>query len=126
MPLEVVEMSLNKFKEFQVVSNSVLSLPNHHPFRGKKLYQDENGKQFYESLMPKFIPQAPDDQFIQVSDSEYGRLDLISFRLYQTTRYWWILANANNIVDPFEEILPGKVLRAPSVTQLFSSILFVG
>jgi hypothetical protein len=44
-----------------------------------------------------------------------GRPDLLSYRLYGTVDYWWVLLVANNIVDPFEQLVAGKQIRVPII-----------
>ena len=44
-----------------------------------------------------------------------GRPDLISNSLYNTPELWWFICAANNIIDPFEEIIPGKKLKIPII-----------
>jgi hypothetical protein len=47
-----------------------------------------------------------------------NRLDLIASVFYNEPRYWWIIAQYNNILDPFSEITAGRVLRIPSKDRL--------
>jgi hypothetical protein len=60
-----------------------------------------------------------------VSDVQYaveniyeGRLDLIASVFYNEPRYWWIVAQLNNIIDPISEVVPGRVLRMPTKERL--------
>lgn len=59
------------------------------------------------------------------SDTEYtvdtfyeGRPDLIAASFYGEPRYWWVITQYNNIIDPIGEIVPGRVLRIPSKDRL--------
>jgi hypothetical protein len=47
------------------------------------------------------------------------RLDLISWKFYQSFDFGWLIAEHNNIMDPFEEVIVGKVLNIPSLTDYF-------
>lgn len=47
-----------------------------------------------------------------------GRLDLISAVFYGEPRWWWLIAQYNNILDPFSEITAGSVLMIPSKDRL--------
>lgn len=52
-----------------------------------------------------------------------GRLDLISALFLQEPRYWWFIAQYNNILDPFSEVREGTVLYIPpksAITARFS------
>jgi hypothetical protein len=59
------------------------------------------------------------------SDSVYvvenfyeGRLDLIASVFYNEPRYWWVIAQYNNILDPFSEVKAGRMLLIPSKDRL--------
>jgi hypothetical protein len=41
------------------------------------------------------------------------RLDLLAYRYYGDEEYWWVIALANRIQDPFA-LTPGTRLRIPS------------
>ena len=43
---------------------------------------------------------------------------LISYKLYGDTQYWWVLMIYNDIVLPFDELVPGKMLAYPSLSDL--------
>lgn len=62
-------------------------------------------------------PDAADDKFVVVSSANENRLDLVSYSNYGTPRYWWVIANINNIINPF--LVPiGTVLRLPALSSL--------
>tara|TARA_R110000737_G_C14226328_1_gene421940 strand:+ start:187 stop:486 length:300 start_codon:yes stop_codon:yes gene_type:complete len=42
-----------------------------------------------------------------------GRPDLLSFKIYGTPDYWWLLCAANKIIDPFEQLTAGKQIIVP-------------
>tara|TARA_R110000765_G_scaffold50479_1_gene102570 strand:- start:677 stop:973 length:297 start_codon:yes stop_codon:yes gene_type:complete len=44
-----------------------------------------------------------------------GRPDLISNSIYKTPDLWWLICAANNIIDPFEELISGKKLKIPII-----------
>ena len=45
-----------------------------------------------------------------------GRPDLISYDVYGTTSYWWLVCASNNIIDPFEELKAGKTIKLPIIS----------
>jgi hypothetical protein len=53
------------------------------------------------------------DKYHEVLKEEAGRLDIISNKYYNTPVYFWIIAMANNIIDPFT-VHEGEVLRIPN------------
>ena len=49
-----------------------------------------------------------------------GRLDLIAATYYNEPRYWWVIAQYNNILDAYSEVIEGVILYIPTVTRLRS------
>jgi len=45
-----------------------------------------------------------------------GRPDLLSYEVYGSVDYWWVICAANNIIDPFEQLIAGKQIRIPIIT----------
>ena len=58
------------------------------------------------------------DKVYVVENFYEGRLDLISTVFYSEPRWWWLLAQYNNILDPFSEIVTGRVLLIPNKDRL--------
>jgi len=48
---------------------------------------------------------------------EDGRPDLLSYRIYGNTQYWWILLIYNRKID-YREITTGELIRYPSIDSL--------
>jgi len=59
-----------------------------------------------------------DYSFYTVKDVDLIRPDLISFKLYGSIAYWWILMKANNIEDVWNDLYVGKILSIPSFTDI--------
>lgn len=60
-----------------------------------------------------------------VTDIEYavekfyeGRLDLISSVFYDEPRWWWVLAQYNNMTDPISETTEGRIIYIPAKDRL--------
>jgi len=51
------------------------------------------------------------------------RIDLISAEIYGDSRYWWVIAQYNDLLDPHGEITAGRMLVIPTKDRLFTSIL---
>jgi len=63
----------------------------------------------------------PDNITIRLKDSD--RLDTLSFNLYGTSHYDWVIAEFNNLKLPFEELKSLDTIIVPSPQTLFNSIL---
>jgi hypothetical protein len=64
------------------------------------------------------MPSDSSDISYAVEDFYVGRLDLIASVFYNEPRYWWVIAQYNNILDPFSEITGGRILSIPSKDRL--------
>lgn len=64
------------------------------------------------------IRTADDDSFYVVEKTTEGRLDLVAAALLGEPRYWWIIAQLNNILDPATEVVRGTILRVPSKNRV--------
>jgi len=51
--------------------------------------------------------------FHTVTDQDTKRPDMISFKIYGQTNFWWIIAKINNIEDLFNDLQEGQILRIP-------------
>ncbi len=47
-----------------------------------------------------------------------GRLDLISAVFYDEPRWWWLIAQYNNMLDPISETTAGRIIYIPSKDRL--------
>jgi hypothetical protein len=64
------------------------------------------------------IPQG-DDQYVTVKTGEEFRLDKLALRAYGSPSLWHIIARANRIFNPFDELTAGMRLRIPSKRVVF-------
>ena len=91
----------------------------------KRIIDDKNNVSYFETINKQQIPESESDTFITVTKETENRLDLISLNSYGNPLFWWIIAIANNIDDPFD-IPIGSVLRIPSIYSLYmeGSVLY--
>lgn len=78
---------------------------------------EDQGQTYLETYNQRFVPLSDEDAYHVVTHSEVNRLDLISNNHYGTPDYWWAIALANNMIDPFI-VSEGVMLRLPSLTTL--------
>lgn len=89
-------------------------------YKNLRRIQDPETKNIYhETWFQKIIDKSNEDQYFTVSVAEEGRLDIISNKYYSTSRFWWVIALANNIIDPFD-IPVDTVLRIPAIVSLYN------
>ena len=79
----------------------------------------ENSGSEYTYLNPWFadIPVSDNDTYIEITASNKYRIDTLANEYYGDSKYWWIIANVNNLSDPFE-IPVGTVLRIPPQSSI--------
>ena len=106
------------YKERTPIVVGETALPYTHRFHRSDIYVDDDGNRFYESWVGKPIPASPDDRFVEVPTGSKGRLDVMSFNAYGTSKLRWILALANDIADVHSEVLPGRLIRIPTIPSL--------
>jgi len=81
---------------YKVIYNNLqikMSRYNNNIFSSKFILDTEIKRQYYISLINPEIPRQSDD--IYVVSTVNDRLDLLAFKYYQNSTYWWIIAAAN-------------------------------
>ena len=71
------------------------------------------GKCLNTTKLP-IIEKSYQDQYI--ISREGDRLDLLSYEFYGDSRYWFVLANANNLGKGTLDVPAGKQIRIPPDT----------
>lgn len=87
-------------------------------FTRTNFYKKElvNGREEFDYLssdITDFEIKRP-TRFYTVQYDETQRPDLISIRNYGKQDYWWIILRVNDILDPWNDIEEGDVLRIPN------------
>jgi len=76
----------------------------------------------YSILRERIVFEESDsDQYYTVEEHLKNRLDLISYKYYNTAELWWVIAEANDINDPFA-IEIGTYLRIPGLSKVQTKI----
>ena len=83
-----------------------------------RLYDSEVGTYYHSTVDKASIPESDNDTYITVDRQSTNRLDVIANRVYGFSPYWWVIAVANDIIDPFN-VPYGTVLRCPPLVSLY-------
>lgn len=88
------------------------------PFQPKSLFQNTpvykvNDDLVYGLLKPAIEPSTSDPVY-KVDGLTENRLDAISNAEYGTPEFWWVIAEANNLIDVQAGVSRGDLLRIPS------------
>lgn len=73
--------------------------------------QYDNGD-FSLEYQPPQVYKSADDILHTVLEGE--TLQNIAFRYYQDSGKWYLIAEANKILNPFEDLVSGTIIRIPS------------
>lgn len=88
-------------------------------YKNVRTIQDKDTAKIYHETMNQYTVDKENEESTYIVGIETeNRLDLVSFRCYTTAKYWWVIALANYIIDPFD-VPYGTVLRIPSLTSLY-------
>jgi len=68
------------------------------------------------------VEEDDDDRYIQVTYTMKSRLDLISYVAYGSVWYWWVIAAANNIFDPWTDLRVGDQIRIPTLSRVLEAL----
>jgi nucleoid-associated protein YgaU len=90
------------------------------------VYQDSNGRYFYNLLQTVVIPSDLPKGYFKDYNVVYGDTwPLISYKNYNTPNLWWIITSVNNIMNPTQILEPAttlKVLKNEIVSLILSQI----
>jgi len=71
----------------------------------------------------RILPKDDSDLIYYVENAYEHRIDLISEAFYGDGRYWWVIAQFNDLIDPYSEVVAGRLLVLPTQSRLFTEIL---
>lgn len=63
---------------------------------------------------------SPKDIYHMVTYSD--RLDTLAFQYYRNSKYWWIIADVNDVLNPFE-LTVGQTLIIPDLDLIKAYVL---
>jgi nucleoid-associated protein YgaU len=76
----------------------------------------------YYGFTPQYdTSRKPGDQYYMVQAGD--TLHSIAWRLLGDVKLWWVVSDFNDVIDPFEELEQGSVLRLPSRARLWMEVL---
>jgi nucleoid-associated protein YgaU len=76
---------------------------------------------YYSLRQSTAYPLRNSDVFYDVQP--YDTLHKIAYLFFRNAELWWVVADFNDKIDPFEELVPGDVLRLPSSSRLWMEVL---
>jgi hypothetical protein len=122
--MSVDSYELEKYRAYPELVTD-LSLDMRSMFCGYKVFQDTfdgETRAFFESWNPEEWPDSPEDILWEIESGYETRPDMISYRFYNTTHFWWLICFVNNLNDPAYGFEPGQVIRIPPFNTITSYI----
>jgi hypothetical protein len=59
---------------------------------------------------------------ITINEDMENNADLISYKFYGTSNWWWLICYVNNITDPFTELTRGTEIVIPDLSDISNYI----
>lgn len=81
------------------------------PYDSSTLVKYSDGDVSLEPQRPSVSASSSD---IQHTVLEGETLQNIAFRYYGDSGLWYLISEANNILNPFEELTDGQIIRIPN------------
>lgn len=80
------------------------------------IHQDEDDRYYYNLLetvnFPENLPEAFFNSYtVQPGDT----FPYISYKLFSTIHVWWVIALANQIINPIKPLESGTILKIPTI-----------
>ena len=99
---------------------SIRTTPQNRTSRYRNLDRllDDESNLYVETTEPVKVPTSPTDTFHIVTKKDENRLDLIAWQYYGNSLLWWVIAEASDVVDPFD-VPRDTVLRVPDKSTIF-------
>lgn len=79
---------------------------------------DNNSDTYLETTNQTPVKESDKDIYHEVLREEENRLDIIANNYYNNPSYWWVIAMANDLVDPFY-VEAGSIIRIPNFFSLY-------
>ena len=74
---------------------------------------------FLENSLSNFTMTYP-VRYYTVVQEDLLRLDLISYKMYQTVDYWWLIGYVNGVENIWTDMAVGDLYTIPSVLDIYS------
>jgi len=81
-------------------------------YKDIKIQKDQTGRRFRQTIVLPVIDPSENDTYVI---GQYGdRLDLLAFKYYGDSSYWWIIALANDLGKGDLNVPVGVQVRIPA------------
>lgn len=121
-PITEKQLQIGFYISSKSLSSDIVSvgekfLKSYSRYSGIRKLKDSSGITLLDSYEPLNIPITEYDTYTVIDFDTENRLDILSNRVYGTWKLWWVLAQVNEIDDPFV-VERGRVMRIPDLNTL--------
>lgn len=102
-----------------------LELPFTSPYKRTQLFI-KNGRAFFGIWRPLDVQMDGDEEDVLIQRGIEGHLDLVAFVVYGDRRLWRVIAHANQIDFPMEEVTVGRRIIIPKLVHVRAALLAAG
>lgn len=85
-----------------------------------------NGRAFYGLWTPIQVDLDGDEEEYTIPQGMQGHLDLIADEFYEDRRLWRVIAHANKIDFPHEDVVAGMTIVIPKPEKVRAALLAAG
>lgn len=107
-------MAKKRTNELTALTNSGVSYTASSRYFYSSILKEGSEKRVETWDRPSF-PVSSGDKYHTITKKQKGRLDLIAEIYYGDLTLWWIIAVANNIKNPLEDMVVGSTIRIPNL-----------
>lgn len=87
-------------------------------FYNKVTVDDIEELDFLWNSISDFVTSYP-VKYYRVREEDLMRPDLISYKMYGNVQFWWFITIINGIENTFLDLVPGMLLKIPSVLDIY-------
>jgi len=73
---------------------------------------------YLHNNLTKFTMNYP-VSYYRIETQDLQRPDLISYKIYGSITYWWLLMMVNGIENPLKDMEVGQLLQIPNVLDMY-------
>jgi hypothetical protein len=79
-----------------------------------------NGDEYdhLNNTLSRFVTNYP-VLYYRVMADDVLRPDLISYKAYNSVKFWWLVCFVNKIQDPLTDIVVGDLIKLPSILDIY-------
>jgi hypothetical protein len=92
------------------------------PYKATRLFI-KAGRAFFGIWRPLEVKLEGDEEEVIIEHGLEGQLDLIADAVYGDRRLWRVIAHANQIDRPFEQVTIGMHIKIPKLANVRAALL---